>query len=106
MAHSRHSCRQRTPDREPVAGRPNDLASILRRRTQEFMSPKKTLLLVEDDPFDVTFVEEHLKRARAGARLMVVGDGVGVGVGVACTSNEPMSMRPFTTRSKPGPRWS
>ena len=23
-----------------------------------------------------------------------------------CTSNEPMSMRPLTTRSKPGPRWS
>ena len=28
-----------------------------------------------------------------------------VGVG-PCTSNEPISMRPFTTRSKPGPRWS
>ena len=36
-----------------------------------------------------------------------VGVAVGVGVGVGpCTSNEPMSMRPFTTRSKPGPRWS
>jgi hypothetical protein len=44
-----------------------------------------------------------------------VGDGVevaadvGVGEGVAigpCTSNEPISMRPFTTRSNPGPRWS
>ena len=31
--------------------------------------------------------------------------GVGVGVGVAsCISNEPMSMRLFTTRLNPGPR--
>jgi hypothetical protein len=39
---------------------------------------------------------------------VAVGDAVGVGVGVppTCTSNEPMSMRPLTTRSKPGPRWS
>ena len=39
-----------------------------------------------------------------------VGEGVtvAVGVGVApfCTSKEPTSMRPSTTRSKPGPRWS
>jgi hypothetical protein len=38
-----------------------------------------------------------------------VAAGVGVGEGVAigpCTSNEPISMRPFTTRSNPGPRWS
>ena len=38
-----------------------------------------------------------------------VGLAVGVGVGVPvelCTSNEPLSIRPFTTRSKPGPRWS
>ena len=34
-----------------------------------------------------------------------VSDGVGVGVG-PCTSKEPLSMRPFTTRSNPGPRWS
>ena len=57
---------------------------------------------------------------------VAVGDGVGVGVGVAvgvtvgigvdvgvgvgvdpdCTSKEPLSMRPFLTRKKPGPRWS
>ena len=41
---------------------------------------------------------------------VIVGVAVGVGVGVAvappCTSKEPLSMRPFTTRSKPGPRWS
>jgi len=36
---------------------------------------------------------------------VVVGVGVGVPVGF-CTSNEPISSRPFTTRSKPGPRWS
>ena len=38
-----------------------------------------------------------------------VGAGVAVGVGVPvwpCTSNEPISSRPFTTRSKPRPRWS
>ena len=38
-----------------------------------------------------------------------VAVGVRVGVGVAvgpCTSKEPLSMRPFTTRSNPGPRWS
>ena len=39
---------------------------------------------------------------------VAVGVAVGVGVGVEpdCTSKEPISMRPFTTRSKPGPRWS
>ena len=35
---------------------------------------------------------------------VTVGVGVGVGVGVACTSKEPMSIRPFTTRSNPDPR--
>jgi hypothetical protein len=41
--------------------------------------------------------------------LVGVAVAVAVGVGVdkgSCTSNEPMSMRPCTTRSKPGPRWS
>jgi hypothetical protein len=46
---------------------------------------------------------------------VAVGDGVGVAAGVGvgegvaiglCTSNEPMSIRPFTRRSNPGPRWS
>jgi hypothetical protein len=38
---------------------------------------------------------------------VTVGGTVGVGVPVeVCTSNEPISIRPFTTRSKPGPRWS
>ena len=32
-----------------------------------------------------------------------VGVGVGVGAG-SCTSNAPMSILPFLTRSKPGPR--
>lgn len=48
-----------------------------------------------------------------GVAVMVgvgVGDGVSVAVGVGvpllCTSNAPTSIRPFTTRSKPGPRWS
>ena len=35
-----------------------------------------------------------------------VAVGVGVGVGPDCTSKEPISMRPFTTRANPGPRWS
>ena len=38
---------------------------------------------------------------------VVAGVAVGVGVGVdvaPCTSNEPMSIRPLTTLSKPGPR--
>ena len=38
-----------------------------------------------------------------------VGVAVGVGVGVPvelCISNEPLSIRPFTTRLNPGPRWS
>ena len=47
-----------------------------------------------------------------GDRLAVgvavaVAVAAGVGVGVAegpCTSKEPLSMRPFTTRGKPGPR--
>src|SRR5207302_4927661 len=42
---------------------------------------------------------------------VAVGLGVNVAVGVGvgpgpCTSNDPLSMRPFTTRSNPGPRWS
>ena len=39
---------------------------------------------------------------------VAVGAGLGVGVGEvpACSSNEPLSVRPFTSRSKPGPRWS
>jgi hypothetical protein len=38
---------------------------------------------------------------------VAVGVEVGVGVGVnPCTSKEPMSIRPFTTRLNPGPRWS
>src|SRR5439155_8177111 len=38
-----------------------------------------------------------------------VGLAVGVGVGVPvelCTSKEPLSIRPFTTRLNPRPRWS
>ena len=36
-----------------------------------------------------------------------VGLAVGVGVPVElCTSNEPLSIRPFTTRLNPSPRWS
>jgi hypothetical protein len=47
------------------------------------------------------------------ALAVAVGVGVGVKVGVdvivgvgvcTCTSKEPLSIRPFTTRSKPGPR--
>src|SRR6476620_6461345 len=34
------------------------------------------------------------------------GVAVGVGVGAGDTSNAPMSMRSFTTRGKPSPRWS
>jgi hypothetical protein len=37
---------------------------------------------------------------------VLVAVAVGVGVPPTCTSNEPMSMRPLTTRGKPGPRWS
>src|SRR5215813_8148173 len=37
---------------------------------------------------------------------VAVALGVGVGVEPDWTSKEPMSTRPFTTRSKPGPRWS
>ena len=35
-----------------------------------------------------------------------VGVGEGVGVDPDCTSKEPMSIRPFLTRKKFGPRWS
>jgi hypothetical protein len=44
------------------------------------------------------------------AVVVGVGEGVSVAVGVGvaplCTSKEPTSMRPFTIRSKPAPRWS
>src|SRR5215472_4246702 len=35
-----------------------------------------------------------------------VSVGVGVGVFAVCSSKAPTSIRPFTTRSKPEPRWS
>src|SRR5512133_3453102 len=35
-----------------------------------------------------------------------VGVAVGVAVGAGDTSNAPMSIRSFTTRGKPSPRWS
>ena len=37
---------------------------------------KTTFLLVEDDPYDVVFVEEEFRRARGSAWLRVVCDGV------------------------------
>lgn len=38
---------------------------------------------------------------------LVIGVGVAVGVGPCpCNSNDPTSIRPFTTRSNPAPRWS
>ena len=37
---------------------------------------------------------------------VVVVVGVGVGVPPLCTSKEPLSMRSFSTRGKPCPRWS
>jgi|ERR1041385_2421724 CheY-like chemotaxis protein len=37
---------------------------------------EKMFLLVEDDPYDVVFVEEEFRRARGVARLRVVNDGV------------------------------
>ena len=42
--------------------------------------------------------------AVAVAVAVALGVTVGVGVGVVadCSSNEPLSMRPFTTRLKPG----
>jgi hypothetical protein len=56
-------------------------------------------------------VGEHLPMHGVGVGVAVaveVGVAVGVGVGVApdCTSKEPLSMRPFLTRKKSGPRWS
>jgi hypothetical protein len=45
----------------------------------------------------------YLGTGRGGA----LGRGLGVGLGVgARTSKEPISMRLFTTRLNPGPRWS
>jgi hypothetical protein len=48
------------------------------------------------------------RRAGVGRGLGVgvaLGVDVGVGVGVGpWTSKDPLSMRPLTTRSKPGPR--
>ena len=40
------------------------------------INEKKTFLLVEDDPYDVVFVEEEFRRARGSAWLRVVYDGV------------------------------
>ena len=68
------------------------------------------------------FIDSYGRGGGVGRGLGVgtslgVGEGLGVEVGVAvgvavnvgvglpsCTSNEPMSIRPFTTRSNPGPR--
>jgi hypothetical protein len=47
----------------------------------------------------------EVARERGVGRGRGVGKGLGVGVGLGpCTSNEPISILPFTTRSKPGPR--
>src|SRR5262245_10662045 len=44
---------------------------------------------------------------QAGVAVAVgVGLGVGVGVVPACSSNDPLSTRLFTTRLNAGPRWS
>ena len=40
------------------------------------MHGEKTFLLVEDDPYDVVFLQEEFRRARGSARLRVVYDGV------------------------------
>jgi CheY-like chemotaxis protein len=71
---------------EECRGKPNDPATVVKlragpvRQAQNretlITSAKKTFLLVEDDPFDVTFVEEHFKRATGHTRLRVVHDGV------------------------------
>src|SRR5690349_6632623 len=60
----------------------------------------------------VTLVASSALEA-GGVRIgvgVVVGVGlavaVGVGAGAGCTSNVPMSIRSFTTRAKPSPRWS
>src|SRR5207247_7355945 len=37
---------------------------------------RTTFLLVEDDPYDVVFVEEEFRRSRSSAWLRVVHDGV------------------------------
>jgi chemotaxis family two-component system response regulator Rcp1 len=91
MTRLRHRRKHRVPRRERGAsgecsGKPNDPATVLKlcagpvRQLQNLktmiMSAKKTLLLVEDDPYDVAFVEEHLKRAPGNTRLRVVCDGV------------------------------
>ena len=58
---------------------------------------------------DVPSLNDRMKSHGRGAgvgRERGVGVGLGVGVGVepACTSKEPISMRPFLTRKKSGPR--
>ena len=44
--------------------------------------------------------------AVGGALGVGVVVAVGVGVPPVCTSNEPLSIRLYTTRLNPGPRWS
>ncbi|PYK52750.1 MAG: hypothetical protein DME47_08170 [Verrucomicrobia bacterium] len=59
----------------------------------------------------ISAVEAWVVRTGVGVAVAVaiaigVAVAVGVAVGAGCTSNAPISMRSFTTRAKPSPRWS
>src|SRR5207249_9199141 len=53
----------------------------------------------------ISAVEAWVVRTGVGVAIGVAV-AVGVAVGAGCTSNAPISMRSFTTRAKPSPRWS
>ena len=59
----------------------------------------------------ISAVEAGVVRTGVGVAVAVaiaigVAVAVGAAVGAGCTSNAPISMRSFTTRAKPSPRWS
>src|SRR5438046_9546018 len=53
----------------------------------------------------ISAVEAGVVRTGVGVAV-AVAIAIGAAVGAGCTSNAPISMRSFTTRAKPSPRWS
>src|SRR4051812_26832354 len=59
------------------------------------------LPLTQSKCWVVVYETESTENDRPAGLVSIVIETVG-----PCTSNEPLSIRPFTTRSNPGPRWS
>src|SRR5262249_12258039 len=71
-----------------------------------FTTTRCFLVKTRDSALYQPLMPNHRFFYRGVGRGAGVGRDLGVGVARGWASNDPISMRPFTTRSKPGPRWS